>query len=143
MVHEGYEERGYEQVKQQGHKDLYLPQMPTRIKREEKMAEKITQEQRLQAVVNLAKNLNKPISVRKFIRHKVIREEIVLAYQSPVPSAVQVYYQTLKDDKYVTVKANRQVNKGNWIVIRQDGSQETYTLEEFEKIYEPMKESRP
>lgn len=100
--------------------------------------ERITQSQRLQTLVDLSKQLNKQIPVNRYIRHKVIREEVVLAYKSPVPSGVQVEYQTLKDDKYVKVKANRQVNKGNYVVIHKDGSQETYTPEEFVKIYEPM-----
>lgn len=111
---------------------------------EDKMEEEnITRGQRLEEVNRLSAQIvkggGKPILIKSFIRHKVIREEIVMAYQSPVPSGVEVFYQTLKDDKYVTVKTNRQVNKDNWIVIREDGSQETYTPEEFAKIYEPVK----
>jgi len=102
--------------------------------------QKVTQQDRLETVMKLAKDLKKPIPVTKFIRHKIIREEIVLAYQSLVPSSVQVSYKTLKDDQYVDVVANRQVNKGNYVVIRQDGSQETYTPEEFHKTYEPVNE---
>lgn len=97
-------------------------------------------DQAVRNVYKVSKEIQKPIPIMKFIRKKIVQEEVVEAYISPIPSAVQVTYQTIVEGRMVTKRNNRQVEKGNWVVIHKDGRQQTYTQEEFENIYEPMEE---
>lgn len=76
-------------------------------------------------VRDLSKKLKKDISVLRFKRSKIIQEEIVDAYQTPVPSAVLVKGRP------------RQVEVNEWIVNHADGSQSKYSDMEFRKVFEP------
>jgi len=80
----------------------------------------------LENVKKLSVQLKRPILVEKYKRTKIIQEEIVDAYKTPVPNGIKVNGK------------NRQVEKDNWIVIHNDGTQSSYTEGEFLKIFEPI-----
>ncbi|HDY68071.1 MAG TPA: hypothetical protein ENH85_09790 [Candidatus Scalindua sp.] len=86
--------------------------------------------QRIQAVEKLQKQLNASgenktkIIIKRFVRRKIIQNEVVDAYITPVANGIE------------TPMGRKQVNRGNWIVIHADGKQASYTPEEFAGIYE-------
>ena len=65
-----------------------------------------------------------PIPISRYTRKKIVREEVIEAYVTPVPTSVK------------TSQGNMQVNKGQWVVIHLDGTQETYSPQDFFKIFE-------
>ena len=79
-------------------------------------------------VNELSKSIKNPIPIARFIRQRIVQEEIVDAYKSPVPSAVKIDGQP------------KMVEIGDWIIIRADGSQDTYKPDKFSQIFEPYKE---
>jgi len=90
----------------------------------------MSREARIIEVQELAKSINRPITVSKYIRQRIVQEEIIDAYKSPVPSAV-------------TVNGHpKMVEIGDWIVIKADGSQDTYKPAEFAQIFEPYRDER-
>lgn len=66
------------------------------------------------------------IPIGKYIRKKIVQEEVVEAYVTPLPTSVK------------TPQGNMQVNKGQWVIIHLDGQQETYSSEDFFKTFEPL-----
>jgi len=86
----------------------------------------MTRDDVLSNVKKLAEQLKKEIPVNKFKRSKIVQEEIVEAFKTPVPNAVTVNGR------------NRMVEKDDWIVIHTDGHQSTYSDEEFKKIFEKI-----
>ena len=84
----------------------------------------MSRESRIAEVQELARTVHKEIPVSKYTRQRIIQEEIIDAYISPVPSAVIVGDNT------------KMVEVGDWVVIKADGSQDTYKPLEFAKIFE-------
>lgn len=84
----------------------------------------MSRESRIAEVSELAKRVNKEIPVKKYIRQRIVQEEIIDAYVSPVPSAA------------VVDGITKMVEVGDWVVIRADGSQDTYKPVEFTKVFE-------
>jgi len=87
----------------------------------------MTNEEVRDNVKTLEKQLKKPITIKKYKRCKIVQEEIIEAFKTPVPNSI-----TLANGKV------RQVEKDNWIVLHQDGTQSTYTDEEFSKVFEAI-----
>ena len=85
----------------------------------------MSREARIIEVQELAKKINRPIPVSRYIRQRIVQEEIIDAYKSPVPAAV------------VVNGKQKMVEIGDWIVIKEDGSQDAYKPDEFDKIFEP------
>ena len=84
----------------------------------------MTRDDILTNVKELEKATKKVISIKKYRRSKIVQDEIVEAFKTPVPNAI-------------TIKGKpKQVEKDNWIVLHPDGTQSTYTDEEFNKIFE-------
>ena len=90
----------------------------------------MSRESRIIEANELAKTINKPISISRYIRQRIIQEEIIDAYISPVPSAVTINNRP------------KMVEIGDWVVIREDGSQDTYKPDEFAKVFEPYIENK-
>ena len=92
---------------------------------------KITRQERIGKVQELSKRIKEgggdEIVIGQFKRHKIVQEEIVDAYISPVPSAVK------------TPAGSRQVDKGNWVLIHSDGSESTMTPDQFAKVFTNLK----
>lgn len=84
----------------------------------------MTRQSRIVEVQELAKRVNREIPVKRYIRQRIVQEEIIDAYISPVPASVMI------DGK------PKMVEVGDWVVIREDGSQDTYKALEFAKIFE-------
>ncbi len=92
----------------------------------------MTRESRIVEVQDLAKRVNREIPVKRYIRQRIVQEEIIDAYISPVPTAVVVEGKT------------KMVEMGDWVVIREDGLQDTYKAMEFAKIFEAyIEEQKP
>ena len=91
----------------------------------------MTREDKIMEVQELGKKINQTISIRKYMRQRIVQEEIIDAYLSPVPSAVMIGGRP------------KMVEKGDWIVIHIDGSQDVYKPGEFEKVFEIIKEPTP
>ena len=87
----------------------------------------MTRDEILLNVRKLSEQIKKPIPIEKYKRAQIIREEVVEAFQTPVPNAV-----TLANGQ------TKQVEKDNWILIHQDGTQSTYTDEEFHNTFEKV-----
>jgi len=85
----------------------------------------MTREDRIMEVNELSKTVKNPIAVAKYIRQRIVQEEIIDAYVSPVPSAVVV------DGR------PKQVEVGDWVAIHSDGTQDAYKPAEFTKVFEP------
>lgn len=90
----------------------------------------MSREARLVEVEELRKKINKPILVSRYIRQRIVQEEILDAYKSPVPSSVTVNGRP------------KMVEVGDWIVIKDDGSQDSYKPDEFSKVFEPYIEDK-
>jgi len=84
----------------------------------------MTREDVLQTVKDIGERQKKPVPIRKYKRTKIVQEEIVEAFRTPVPSAIEIKGKP------------RQVEKDNWVVIHEDGTFSTYTDEEFNKVFE-------
>ena len=88
----------------------------------------MTREERIVEVNDLSKQINKPIPVARYIRQRIVQEEIIDAYKSPVPSAVTINNKP------------KMVETGDWIIIKEDGSQDTCKPVEFAQVFEPYRE---
>ena len=93
----------------------------------------MTREERIIEVSELSKLIKSPIPITRYIRQRIVQEEIIDAYKSPVPSAV------------IINGKSKMVEIGDWVVIREDGSQDAFKPSEFNKTFEiyqiPNKES--
>lgn len=87
----------------------------------------MTRDEILTNVRKLSETLKRPIPVYKYKRTRIVQEEVVEAYKTPVPSGIR-----LPNGK------NKQVEKDDWVIIHQDGSQSTYTNDEFFKVFEKI-----
>lgn len=79
-------------------------------------------------VNQLAKDIKRPIPINQYIRSRIVQDEIVNAYKSPVPTAV------------IVNGKSRQVEIGDWIAIHPDGSKDAFKDAEFKSIFEPLEE---
>ena len=85
----------------------------------------MSRETKLIEISELAKLIKKDIPITRYIRQRIVQEEIIDAYQSPVPSSVMINGK------------QKMVEIGDWIVVKEDGSQNTYKSDEFFEIFEP------
>ena len=69
----------------------------------------------------------------KYVRHKIIQEEIVDAEQSLIPCSIKEH------EHGKLTGRNKQVNVGDWVVTHADKTQDVYTNEDFHVVYKPMK----
>ena len=84
----------------------------------------MTREDILENIKEVGVKMKKEIPVKKYKRTRIVQEEIVEAFQTPVPNAI------------IVKSRPRQVEKDNWIVIHSDGTQSAYNDEEFKKVFE-------
>jgi len=59
------------------------------------------------------------IPIETFVRKPQVVKDEIMAYRTPVPTAIDTPYGV------------KQVDKGNWIAVNPDGTQEVYTGDEF------------
>jgi len=90
----------------------------------------MSRESVIAGVNQLAKDIKRPITISRYIRKRVVQEEMIDAYISPVPTAVIVNGRA------------RQVEIGDWIIIQADGAKSTFKDNEFKTIFESCAETK-
>lgn len=87
----------------------------------------MSRESKIAEINELSKQIKRPIEIKRYIRQRIVQEETIDAYRSPVPSSV------------VVNGKQKMVEKDDWVVIKSDGSIESYKPAEFNKIFEEVK----